>query len=106
MTMVKEGKIDLPVAMAAIEKGESLESFLASNAQAAAPDAPKAEGPHAEALYANDDPEQADELVFDEGAIIILTREVNDQWLEGYVQGAPDVRGIFPSAFVEVKIPL
>ena len=37
-------------------------------------------GPYCVALYHNDDPEHADELRFPEGAKIVLTRMVNDEW--------------------------
>lgn len=37
-------------------------------------------GPYCVALYHNDDPEHADELRFPEGAKIVLTRVVNDEW--------------------------
>lgn len=95
MEEVKQGNMTTDEAMKKIEKEKS--QIPAKNIK----------GPHARALYSNDDPEQGDELVFFEGDIIILTRKVNEEWLEGHVATkASSTKGIFPSAFVEIITPI
>jgi len=62
-------------------------------------------GPHGIALYDNDDPEHPDELSFITNAVLVLTKVLDDEWLEGYIYGVePKKVGIFPAAFVEVII--
>lgn len=47
-----------------------------------------------------------DELSFREGEIIIVTNEQTDDenWMEGALERAPDVRGMFPISFVHMLI--
>lgn len=108
MMLVKDGQLSMDEALKQIEKGKgraASSSVPPSPSRANAANTPS--GPHAVALYENDDPEHPDELVFHEGDTIILTRKVNDEWLEGHLVGKPDTsKGIFPAAFVEVKIPI
>ena len=74
--------------------------------EALPPPAP-ATGAYAVAIYDNDDAEHDDELVFRTGDRIMLTEEIDGEWLEGYLDGDPARRvGIFPAAFVEVKVRL
>ena len=47
--------------------------------------------------------QQDDELSFREGQVIELLRHVNDEWMEGRVNGRT---GIFPSAFLSIVIDL
>jgi hypothetical protein len=101
MTMVKDGTLTMDEALKKIEGG------VTAGADAGADGDVPAGVAHAIALYANDDPEGPDELMFQEDQIIILTRRVNEEWLEGYINGADESsKGIFPTAFVEVKVPL
>lgn len=45
-----------------------------------------------------------DELSFREGEIIIVTNEHTDDenWMEGALERAPDIRGMFPISFVHM----
>lgn len=45
-----------------------------------------------------------DELSFREGEIIIVTNEHTDDenWMEGALERAPEVRGMFPISFVQM----
>ena len=48
-------------------------------------------------------PESERELAFEEDDVISLTRVIDDNWFEGILNGK---RGIVPSSFVEVLVPL
>ena len=100
MTMVKDGTLTMDEALKKIEGGAAAPDAGGSS------DVPAGQA-YAIALYANDDPEGPDELVFNEDQVIILTRQVNEEWLEGHINGTDEsTKGIFPTAFVEVKVPL
>lgn len=58
--------------------------------------------PHAIALY-DLQATQPGDLELHQGDLVILTKVVNDDWMEGRVGNC---QGIFPSNFVDVKIPL
>ncbi|CAG2253973.1 ASAP [Mytilus edulis] len=45
--------------------------------------------------------DNADELIFVEGEIIIVLREEEEDWWEGEIEGHPERRGLFPKLFVQ-----
>lgn len=55
-----------------------------------------------QALY-NCSADNEDELSFQEGEIIIVINErIEDNWMEGTVEGNPHRRGVFPISFVHM----
>lgn len=66
------------------------------------PPASKTEKPYCVALY-DYSTEQIEDLSFKENDKIFLKRSVNEEWLEGEINGKT---GIFPMCFVRVVVPL
>ncbi|XP_019641580.1 PREDICTED: arf-GAP with SH3 domain, ANK repeat and PH domain-containing protein 1-like isoform X1 [Branchiostoma belcheri] len=46
--------------------------------------------------------DNADELTFAEGEIIVVLAEPDKEWWEGHIEGHPERRGLFPVSFVHV----
>ncbi|KAI8505857.1 Arf-GAP with SH3 domain, ANK repeat and PH domain-containing protein 1 [Branchiostoma belcheri] len=46
--------------------------------------------------------DNADELTFSEGEIIVVLAEPDKEWWEGHIEGHPERRGLFPVSFVHV----
>ncbi|XP_078584415.1 arf-GAP with SH3 domain, ANK repeat and PH domain-containing protein 2-like isoform X17 [Branchiostoma floridae x Branchiostoma japonicum] len=46
--------------------------------------------------------DNADELTFAEGEIIVVLAEPDKEWWEGHIEGQPERRGLFPVSFVHV----
>ncbi|XP_043204281.1 endophilin-A-like isoform X2 [Amphibalanus amphitrite] len=63
---------------------------------------PSRPAPSAQALY-DFQPENPGELGFKEGNIIALTQQIDDNWLEGQLDGHT---GYFPITYVKVLVPL
>jgi len=63
---------------------------------------PSRTGPSAQALY-DFEAENPGELGFKEGNIITLKQQIDDNWLEGSVDGRS---GLFPISYVQVLVPL
>jgi len=53
------------------------------------------------ALY-DCDADNDDELNFVEGEIMVIVREEEEEWWEGYVESQPSRRGVFPTTFVQL----
>ncbi|XP_027025037.1 arf-GAP with SH3 domain, ANK repeat and PH domain-containing protein 1a isoform X5 [Tachysurus fulvidraco] len=43
-----------------------------------------------------------DELTFNEGEVIIVTGEEDQEWWIGHIEGQPDRKGVFPMSFVQI----
>ncbi|XP_065337278.1 arfGAP with SH3 domain, ANK repeat and PH domain-containing protein isoform X6 [Cloeon dipterum] len=54
------------------------------------------------ALYSCDQ-DQPDELSFEEGEVIVITKEETEEesWMEGFIEGEPTRKGLFPVVFVK-----
>lgn len=101
---VLDGKTSIDDAVARVAAKDWVESQengeMANASEWSVPD-----GPHAIALYDNDDPEHPDEISFMTKDVLCLTKRLDAEWLEGYLHGVePKKVGIFPAAFVEIKI--
>uniref|UniRef100_A0A5K3FKS2 PH domain-containing protein n=3 Tax=Mesocestoides corti TaxID=53468 RepID=A0A5K3FKS2_MESCO len=56
------------------------------------------------ALY-DCDAENSDELTFKKGEVIIVVRDVEQYWWEGYIENEPSRRGLFPLTYVKLQPP-
>jgi len=48
--------------------------------------------------------DREDELAFKEGEMIVILSEKTDEeaWMEGFIEGEPERKGVFPVNFVEM----
>lgn len=48
--------------------------------------------------------DREDELSFKEGEFILITSEKteDEDWMEGFIEGNPKRRGLFPASFVQI----
>ncbi|XP_059836967.1 arf-GAP with SH3 domain, ANK repeat and PH domain-containing protein 1 isoform X1 [Hypanus sabinus] len=47
--------------------------------------------------------DHADELTFEEGEVIVVTGEEDKEWWNGYIDGQPHRRGLFPASFIQLQ---
>ncbi|XP_060692523.1 arf-GAP with SH3 domain, ANK repeat and PH domain-containing protein 1 isoform X4 [Hemiscyllium ocellatum] len=47
--------------------------------------------------------DHADELTFTEGEIIVITGEEDQEWWNGYIEGQPHRKGLFPASFIQLQ---
>ncbi|XP_048406301.1 arf-GAP with SH3 domain, ANK repeat and PH domain-containing protein 1 isoform X3 [Stegostoma tigrinum] len=47
--------------------------------------------------------DHADELTFKEGEMIVVTGEEDQEWWNGYIDGQPHRKGLFPASFIQLQ---
>ncbi|XP_067904739.1 arf-GAP with SH3 domain, ANK repeat and PH domain-containing protein 1 isoform X2 [Heterodontus francisci] len=47
--------------------------------------------------------DHADELTFSEGEMIVVTGEEDQEWWNGYIDGQPHRKGLFPASFIQLQ---